>query len=121
MAQRSVGPDALLKQKDKQKRFREGYAEGISTLFKQTSAASFIASESPVDMLGQFTRYSHDAKYRRVLVVEYRTNLLSLTLLPSISFHALATPDPHLRLSAFGQGLFAIRNGWETLGSEPIM
>lgn len=53
---RSMGPDALLKQKIKQKRFRDGYAEGISTMHKQTSAAAFIASEQPVEMLGQYTR-----------------------------------------------------------------
>lgn len=51
-----MGPDALLKQKVKQRRFREGYAEGMSSLFKQTTAAAFIASENPVEMLGQYTR-----------------------------------------------------------------
>ena len=51
-----MGPDALLKQKIKQKRFRDGYAEGLSSLHRQTTAATFIASEHPVEMLGQFTR-----------------------------------------------------------------
>ena len=51
-----MGPDALLKQKIKQKRFRDGYAEGLSSLHRQTSAAAFIASDNPVEMLGQFTR-----------------------------------------------------------------
>ena len=53
---KSMGPDALLKQKVKQKRFRDGYGEGLSSLHKQTAAAAFIASEQPVEMLGQYTR-----------------------------------------------------------------
>ena len=51
-----MGPDALLKQKLKQKRFRDGYEEGLSSMHKQTSALSFIKSDSPVEMLGQFTK-----------------------------------------------------------------
>ena len=54
-----MGPDALLKQKIKQKRFRDGYAEGLSSLHRQTSAAAFIGSDNPVEMLGQFTRCGH--------------------------------------------------------------
>ena len=52
----SAGPDALLKEKTKQKRQREGYEEGISTTARPASAASFLASEKPVEALGHFTR-----------------------------------------------------------------
>lgn len=52
----SAGPDALLKEKTKQKRQREGYEEGISTTARPASAASFLASEKPVEALGRFTR-----------------------------------------------------------------
>lgn len=51
-----MGPDALIKQKIKQKRFREGYEEGLSTMHKPTSAAAFILSTTPVEMLGQFSQ-----------------------------------------------------------------
>jgi hypothetical protein len=51
-----LGPDALLRQKVKQKRFRDGYEEGLSTLHRATPAAAFLASEQPVEMLGQFSR-----------------------------------------------------------------
>lgn len=50
-----MGPDALIKQKIKQTRFREGYEDGISTTHKVLSAAAFIAGESPIEMLGQYT------------------------------------------------------------------
>ena len=52
----SAGPDALLKEKTKQKRHRDGYEEGISTTARSASAASFLASEKPVEALGRFTR-----------------------------------------------------------------
>ena len=52
-----MGPDALLKQKIKQKRFREGYEEGLSTMHKPSSAAAFILSDAPVEMLGQFSQF----------------------------------------------------------------
>lgn len=52
-----MGPDALLKQKVKQKRFREGYAEGLSSTHREAPAAAFIQSENPVEMLGQYTRF----------------------------------------------------------------
>lgn len=55
-APKAGGPDALLRQKVKQKRFREGYEEGLSTLHRPASAAAFVASEQPVEMLGQYTR-----------------------------------------------------------------
>ncbi|KAI7836413.1 hypothetical protein COHA_009713 [Chlorella ohadii] len=54
-APKVAGPDALLKQKIKQKRFREGYEEGLSTTHKVLSAAAFIAGDSPIEMLGQYT------------------------------------------------------------------
>ena len=34
---------------------REGYEEGLSTTHKVLSAAAFIAGDSPIEMLGQFT------------------------------------------------------------------
>ena len=54
---KSMGPDALLKQKIKQKRFREGYQEGLSSMHKEGSAAAFIISDSPVEILGQYTKW----------------------------------------------------------------
>ncbi|KAL4457861.1 hypothetical protein ABPG75_012726 [Micractinium tetrahymenae] len=54
-APRVMGPDALIKQKIKQTRFREGYEDGISTTHKVLPAAAFIAGDSPIEMLGQFT------------------------------------------------------------------
>lgn len=53
---KKLGPDALLRQKVKQKRFREGYEDGLSTMHKATTAAAFIASEEPVEMLGNYSR-----------------------------------------------------------------
>lgn len=53
---KSMGPDALLKQKIKQKRFREGYQEGLSSMHKEISVAAFITTDSPVEMLGQYTK-----------------------------------------------------------------
>ncbi len=34
---------------------REGYEDGISTTHKVLSAAAFIAGDSPIEMLGQYT------------------------------------------------------------------
>lgn len=56
------GPDALLRSKDKQRRFREGYEEGISTTHKELSAVDFVQSESPVEMLGKYTTISFSPK-----------------------------------------------------------
>ena len=53
---KAAGPDALMKQKLKQKRFREGYAEGLSSLHKEVPVAAFITSTTPVEMLGQYTK-----------------------------------------------------------------
>ncbi len=50
-----MGPEALLRQKIKQQRFREGYEEGFSTSHRPTSALAFLISDTPVEMLGQFT------------------------------------------------------------------
>ena len=52
------GPDALLRAKDKQRRFREGYEEGISTTFKEVAAETFVKEDSPVEMLGRYTKIS---------------------------------------------------------------
>ena len=38
----SLGPDALLRAKVKQKRFRDGYEEGLSTTHRATSAAGAL-------------------------------------------------------------------------------
>ena len=51
-----MGPEALLREKIKQKRHREGYEDGLSSSHKMASALSFILSDAPVEMLGQFTR-----------------------------------------------------------------
>lgn len=51
-----MGPEALLRMKVKQRRFREGYAEGLSTSHKALSALGFVASDTPVEVLGQFTQ-----------------------------------------------------------------
>ena len=54
-APKQGGPDALLKGQVKARRNREGYAEGLSTTHKALSAAAFVASDKPVDLLGQYT------------------------------------------------------------------
>jgi len=51
-----MGPDALLRQKVKQKRWREGYEEGVATTHRAAPAAAFVASATPVEMLGQFSQ-----------------------------------------------------------------
>lgn len=51
-----MGPDALMRQKIKQKRHREGYEEGASCLHRPLPAAEFIASDAPVELLGQYSR-----------------------------------------------------------------
>ena len=51
-----MGPDSLLRQKVKQKRFREGYEAGLSTTHRAASALAFIMSDTPVEMLGQYSR-----------------------------------------------------------------
>lgn len=48
---KSMGPDALLKQKIKQKRHREGYEEGLSTMHKPLAAAAFVVADNPVELL----------------------------------------------------------------------
>lgn len=57
-APRIEGPDALLRAKDKQRRFREGYEEGISTTHKEIAAHDFIREDGPVEMLGKYTKIS---------------------------------------------------------------
>lgn len=51
-----MGPEALIKEKIKQRRHREGYEEGVSTSHKTASALSFLVSNTPVQMLGQVGR-----------------------------------------------------------------
>jgi AdoMet-dependent rRNA methyltransferase SPB1 len=48
-----MGPEALLRQKVKQRRHRGGYEDGVSTLRKIVPALAFLASSAPVEMLGQ--------------------------------------------------------------------
>ena len=55
---KKMGPDSLLRQKVKQKRFREGYEDGLSSTHKATSALAFVMSDTPVEMLGQYSRYA---------------------------------------------------------------
>ncbi|GIL46558.1 hypothetical protein Vafri_3535 [Volvox africanus] len=52
---KAMGPEALLRQKVKQRRFREGYEDGMSTSHRATSALAFLVSDAPVEMLGNFT------------------------------------------------------------------
>lgn len=56
----NAGPDALLKAKVKQRRFREGYEEGLSTTHKPASAALFVTSINPVEELGKYTTLTLD-------------------------------------------------------------
>jgi AdoMet-dependent rRNA methyltransferase SPB1 len=51
-----TGPDALLRTKNKQKRQRQGYEDGLSTTHKAVSAAAFVVAESPLELLGTCTR-----------------------------------------------------------------
>jgi AdoMet-dependent rRNA methyltransferase SPB1 len=53
---RVMGPEALLRDKVKQKRHREGYEDGLSTTHKAAAALAFVISDSPVEMLGQYTQ-----------------------------------------------------------------
>ena len=57
---KAAGPDALLKAKIKQKRFREGYEEGMSTSRKVLGVAAFVMGDAPVEMLGQYTSFALD-------------------------------------------------------------
>lgn len=59
-APKVMGPDALLKQKIKQKRHREGYEDGVSLMSKTVSAAAFVGADNPVEMLGQYTTLALD-------------------------------------------------------------
>lgn len=58
-APKVMGPDALLRQKITQKRHRDGYEEGSSSLHRPLPAAAFVASDSPVEVLGQHSRCQH--------------------------------------------------------------
>ncbi|WIA36773.1 hypothetical protein OEZ86_008035 [Tetradesmus obliquus] len=55
-APKVMGPEALLKQKIKQKRHREGYEEGLSSSHRALPAAAFLLSATPIEMLGQATQ-----------------------------------------------------------------
>ena len=55
-APKIMGPDALLKQKIKQRRHREGYEEGLSSTYRPLPAAAFITSDKPVELLGLHSR-----------------------------------------------------------------
>eukprot|EP00884_Botryococcus_braunii_P011521 jgi/Botrbrau1/2036/Bobra.0047s0016.1 len=51
-----TGPDALLRAKNKQKRHRQGYEDGLSTTHRAMSAAAFVIAENPIELLGKCTR-----------------------------------------------------------------
>eukprot|EP00199_Chlamydomonas_sp_CCMP681_P002374 CAMPEP_0119115290 /NCGR_PEP_ID=MMETSP1180-20130426/50471_1 /TAXON_ID=3052 ORGANISM="Chlamydomonas cf sp, Strain CCMP681" /NCGR_SAMPLE_ID=MMETSP1180 /ASSEMBLY_ACC=CAM_ASM_000741 /LENGTH=428 /DNA_ID=CAMNT_0007104197 /DNA_START=116 /DNA_END=1398 /DNA_ORIENTATION=- len=51
-----MGPEALIREKIKQRRHREGYEDGLSTSFKTASALAFMMADTPVQMLGQVTQ-----------------------------------------------------------------
>ena len=57
---KAAGPDALIKAKIKQQRFREGYEEGMSIARKVTSAIAFVVGQSPIEVLGQVTAIALD-------------------------------------------------------------
>jgi AdoMet-dependent rRNA methyltransferase SPB1 len=57
---KAAGPDALVKTKIKQRRFREGYEDGLSIARKVVTATEFVVGDSPVEMLGEFTSISFD-------------------------------------------------------------
>lgn len=67
-APKAMGPDALLRAKVKQKRWREGYEEGAATTHRAAPAAAFIASAAPVEMLGQFSQCAPGALHLHVIV-----------------------------------------------------
>lgn len=52
-----MGPDALIRQKIKQTRFREGYEEGLAVVHKPCSAAFFLLCDRPVELLGMCTQF----------------------------------------------------------------
>ncbi|KAG2453439.1 hypothetical protein HYH02_001662 [Chlamydomonas schloesseri] len=62
-----MGPEALLRQKIKQRRFREGYEEGFSTSQRIASALAFLVSDTPVEMLGSFTEMSLEGPHSWVV------------------------------------------------------
>ena len=67
-APKPMGPDALLRAKVKQKRWREGYEEGAATTHRAAPAAAFIASAAPVEMLGQFSQCAPGALHFCVML-----------------------------------------------------
>ena len=54
-APKRMGPDALLRSKEKQKRFRDGYEAGISTTRLSGAAAAFVSAPAPVEVLGRIS------------------------------------------------------------------
>ncbi|KAL6781160.1 RRM11 [Auxenochlorella protothecoides x Auxenochlorella symbiontica] len=54
-APRNAGPDALVKQKVTQRRFREGYEDGLSSLHRALPAADFVLLDAPIELLGKYT------------------------------------------------------------------
>lgn len=54
------GPDALLKAKVKQKRFREGYEDGMTIARKVIAALAFVMAPNPIELLGQVTSIAID-------------------------------------------------------------
>ncbi|KFM27898.1 AdoMet-dependent rRNA methyltransferase spb1 [Auxenochlorella protothecoides] len=54
-APRNAGPDALVKQKVTQRRFREGYEDGLSSLHRTLPAADFVLLDAPIELLGKYT------------------------------------------------------------------
>ena len=48
----------------KQKKNRSGYEDGVTTLYKECAAESFIHSDKPTELLGQFHTFLMDASVR---------------------------------------------------------
>lgn len=83
-APRIEGPDALLRAKDKQRRFREGYEDGISTTHKEIDVCDFVQQDNPVELLGKFTKITFsgmkDVEIRDLVKTHKATTTEVLTL-----------------------------------------
>ena len=102
-APRSMGPDALLKMKAKQRRFREGYEDGISSTHKSVSAVAFILSDHPVELLGRYTMIDFHA--------EDDNNLLTTTTSSTPSSSSAAAAASLDNNNRHGSGLGILPDG----------
>lgn len=109
-APKPLGPDALLRQRaNAQKRHREGYAEGASSLHSALPAAAFIASDTPVELLGQFSRCAPCITDKRCAAAS--ASLLQLHPQLQLGWHGVgcahkrpASSAAHVRCSQYCSG-----------------